>query len=62
MVSCDNHKQLRSSLTFDQNTKQLIFFSDEEEYEREVSYYDALIELKRDYPEEIKDMKIFTYF
>ena len=60
MVSCDNHKQLRSSLAFDQNTKQLIFFSDEEEYEREVSYYDALIELKRDYPEEIKDMKIFT--
>ena len=60
MVSCDNHKQLRSSLAFDQNTKQLIFFSDEEEYEREVSYYDALIELKRDYPDEIKDMKIFT--
>ena len=60
MVSCDNHKQLRSSLTFDQNTKQLIFFSDAEEYEREVSYYDALIELKRDYPDEIKDMKIFT--
>jgi hypothetical protein len=60
MVSCDNHKQLRSSLAFDQNTKQLIFFSDEEEYEREVSYYDALIELKKDYPDEIKDMKIFT--
>ena len=60
MVSCDNHKQLRSSLTFDQNTKQLIFFSDVEEYEREDSYYDALIELKRHYPEEIKDMKIFT--
>ena len=60
IVSCDNHKQLRSSLAFDQNTKQLIFFSDEEEYEREVSYYDALIELKRDYPEEIKDMKVFT--
>ena len=54
MVSCDNHKQLISSLAFDQNTKQLIFFSDEEEYEQEVSYYDAIIELKRDYPEEIK--------
>ena len=42
MVSCDNHKQIISSLTFDQNTKQLVFFSDAEEYEQEVSYYDAI--------------------
>ena len=38
MVSCDNQKQIISSLTIDQNTKQLIFFSDSEEYEQEVSY------------------------
>jgi hypothetical protein len=61
MVSCDNQKQIKSNFTFDQNTKQLVFFSDEEEYEREVSYYDAIIELKRVYPEEIKNMKIVTY-
>ncbi len=61
MVSCDSQRQIKSNLTFDQNTKQLVFFSDEEEYEREVSYYDAIIELKRDYPEEIKNMKIVTY-
>jgi|SRR6476660_4742596 len=60
MVSCDNQKQIISSLTIDQNTKQLIFFSDSEEYEQEVSFYDAIIELKRDYPEEIKNMKILT--
>jgi len=34
MVSCDNQKQIKSNLTFDQNTKQLVFFSDEEEYDR----------------------------
>ena len=60
MVSCDNQKQIISSLSIDQNTKQLIFFSDSEEYEQEVSFYDAIIELKRDYPEEIKNMKILT--
>ena len=60
MVSCDNQKQIISSLTIDQNTKQLIFFSNAEEYEQEVTYYDAIIELKKDYPEEIKNMKILT--
>jgi hypothetical protein len=60
MVSCDNQKQIISSLAIEQNTKQLIFFSDSEEYEQEVSYYDAIIELKRDYPEEIKNIKIFS--
>jgi hypothetical protein len=60
MVSCDNQKQIISSLSVDQNTKQLIFFSDSEEYEQEVSFYDAIIELKRDYPEEIKNMKTVT--
>ena len=62
MVSCDNQKQIISSLTIDQNTKQLIFFSDAEEYEQEVSYYDAIIELKRDYPEEIKRHENFHFF
>lgn len=60
IVSCDNQKQIVSSLTIDQNTKQLLFFSNAEEYEHEVSYYDAIIELKKDYPEEIKNMKIFN--
>ena len=60
MVSCDNNNQIISSLTFDPNTKQLVFFSDDDEYEQELSYYDAIIELKRDYPEEIKNMVTFT--
>ena len=60
MVSCDSNKQIISSLTFDPNTKQLVFFSNEDEYEQELSYYDAIIELKGDYPEEIKNMVTFT--
>jgi hypothetical protein len=60
MVSCDKKEQINLNLTFDQNKKQLVFFSDEDEYEQEVSYYDAIIELKRDFPEEVKNMKILT--
>ncbi len=60
MVSCDNNKQIISNLPFDPNSKQLVFFSDADKHEQEVSYYDAIIELKRDYPQEIKNMKIFT--
>ncbi|GLB60367.1 hypothetical protein NCCP133_24990 [Cytobacillus sp. NCCP-133] len=44
----------------DDSVKQIIFFSDHNQYEQEVSYYDAIIELKRSFPEEIKNMKIIT--
>ena len=56
IVSCDS---LKSSdvLPFDKNVKQLIFLSDESEYQYEAAYYDALIELKKTYPEAVKNMK-----
>jgi len=38
--------------------KQLIFFSNHMQYKQEASYYDAILELKKDFPEEIKNMKI----
>ncbi|MBU8877656.1 small peptidoglycan-associated lipoprotein [Bacillus sp. FJAT-29790] len=57
--SCVN-TETKEELIFDQNTKQIIFFTDGKDYEQEVSYYDAIIELKKDFPNEIKNMKIIT--
>src|SRR3954471_18652159 len=59
IMSCDKKESI-NLWSIDQNTKQIVFFSDKEDYEQEVSYYDAIIQLKREYPEEIKNMKIFS--
>lgn len=59
IMSCDRKESI-NSWSIDQNTKQVVFFSDEEDYEQEVSYYDAIIQLKREYPEEIKNMKTLS--
>lgn len=45
-----------TSLQIDTSIKQIIFFSNESEYQYEASYYDAIIELKKEFPEEIKNM------
>lgn len=47
-------------LDLEQDVMQIIFFSNESDYAGEASYYDALIELKKDYPAEIKNMLVFT--
>ncbi|HAQ08500.1 MAG TPA: small peptidoglycan-associated lipoprotein [Bacillus bacterium] len=38
--------------------KQVVFFSDEDDYNHEASYYDAIIELKKHYPNEMKNMMV----
>ncbi len=59
IISCDR-KEPQHSLSVNNNTKQIVFFSDDEALEQEVSYYDAIIELKKAYPEEMKNMKILS--
>lgn len=59
LISC-NRAEPQRTWSIDHNQKQIIFFSDKDEYEDEVSYYDAIIKLKKDYPEEIKNMKILS--
>ncbi|MBO8176357.1 small peptidoglycan-associated lipoprotein [Aeribacillus pallidus] len=39
---------------------QVFFFSNESDYKNEVSYYDALIELKKEYPEVFKNMVVIS--
>ncbi|RSD28301.1 small peptidoglycan-associated lipoprotein [Mesobacillus subterraneus] len=41
-----------------EDIKQVIFFSDEDDYNHEASYYDAIIELKKQYPNEFKNMVV----
>jgi hypothetical protein len=47
-------------LGLEYDVKQIIFFSDEANYNYEAPYYDAIIELKREYPEEFKNMMVLS--
>lgn len=38
--------------------KQVVFFSDDENYKQEASYYDAIIELKKEYPAAFDDIVV----
>ncbi|KAF0820185.1 MULTISPECIES: small peptidoglycan-associated lipoprotein [unclassified Cytobacillus] len=60
VTSSCNHKEVKEELRIDDSVKQLIFFTDKKQYEQEISYYDAIIELKKSYPDLIKDMKVIT--
>ncbi|WP_053366047.1 hypothetical protein [Bacillus sp. FJAT-27245] len=57
-ASCSQAEQ--ATLSVDKNTKQIIFFSNEKEYNREAAYYDALIELKKDFPNEMENLMVLS--
>lgn len=60
-TSCQNNKNV--SLDIDSNVKQIIFFSDESDLANlqvEAPYYDAIIELRQEFPEEFRNMKTLT--
>ncbi|MFD2443359.1 small peptidoglycan-associated lipoprotein [Bacillus sp. CGMCC 1.16607] len=58
-ASCSNHYSI-DSLSIKDNVKQLIFFSDETNVQQEAAYYDAIIELRRNFPHEVENMMVFT--
>ncbi|MFY4773687.1 hypothetical protein [Metabacillus sp. RGM 3146] len=39
--------------------KQIFFFSDEENIDKETKYYDALLDIKQKYPKEVRQMKVY---
>jgi hypothetical protein len=41
--------------------RQVIFFTDERNISKEVAYYDAIIELKNKYPEDLKHLEVVDY-
>lgn len=57
--SC-THQPQNNNMLVDNKSQQLLFFSDESNYEKENEYYDALIELKDQYPEEMSKLRVVT--
>lgn len=53
--ACQSNK-IDEDYGIDSDKKQIIFFSDETNYQLEAAYYDAIIELKQSFPEEVKNM------
>lgn len=58
-TSCSK-TEANSELDFGEQETQVIFFTDESRYQYEAPYYDAIIKLKKEYPEEFKNMLIFS--
>lgn len=59
IASCNNHYSI-DSLSIKKNVKQIIFFTDEKNVQQEAPYYEAIIELRRNFPDEIENMMVFT--
>lgn len=59
IASCNNHYSI-DSLSIKKNVNQIIFFTDEANVQQEAAYYDAIIELKRNFPDEVENMMVFT--
>jgi hypothetical protein len=57
--SCD-HDEVKESIPFDRDVRQVLFFSNESESNREDTYYDALIELKGQFPQEMDSMMVLS--
>jgi hypothetical protein len=47
-------------LELNKDIKQVVFFSDDENYKQEASYYDAIIELKKEYPAEFDKIVVIS--
>ncbi|MFT9600829.1 small peptidoglycan-associated lipoprotein [Mesobacillus sp.] len=47
-------------LELNKDIKQVVFFSDDENYKQEASYYDAIIELKKEYPAEFDKIIVIS--
>lgn len=58
-ASCNNTNQT-NELGLNKNIKQVIFFSDEKDYQHEASYYDAIIDLKKSHPDAIDNMLVIS--
>ncbi|GAA0325061.1 hypothetical protein GCM10008967_14620 [Bacillus carboniphilus] len=55
-TSCSNE---HNPIIDDQGTN-LVFFTDDGHYEKEISYYDAILELRKTYPTLVSKMKVVT--
>jgi hypothetical protein len=57
-ASCTNKYSI-DSLSIKDDVRQIIFFSDETKVQQEMAYYDALIELRKEFPKEVENLMVF---
>lgn len=61
LSSCDIHQASSNGLNDDVfKEKQLLFFSDDKNIDREAIYYDALLDLQKEFPEIVDNMKVIA--
>ncbi|WP_078547406.1 hypothetical protein [Litchfieldia alkalitelluris] len=58
LTSCNNGINESNTHFHTDDEKFIMFFSDEENIDKEGNYYDALLELKDEYPDDISKMRI----
>lgn len=61
LSSCNNilFSEGPSDFTINRD-KQIVFFSDDKNIDREAIYYDALLDIKEEFPEEFKNMRVIS--
>ncbi|MDF0725351.1 thioredoxin domain-containing protein [Cytobacillus sp. S13-E01] len=58
LSSCQMVNPSPSTILTNSTEKQLMFFSDENNLQKEGNYYDALLEIKKKYPNQVTQMKV----
>ena len=61
LSSCKNiiNSDVPTDFTLNRD-KQIVFFSDDKNIDREAIYYDALLVIKEDFPEEFENMRVIS--
>ncbi|WP_242035265.1 small peptidoglycan-associated lipoprotein [Mesobacillus harenae] len=59
-ASCNDSAGKAEPLIFEDDNMQIVFLSNESDNRHEAAYYDAIIELKKEFPAEINNMVVFT--
>ncbi|MDQ0162114.1 hypothetical protein [Bacillus alveayuensis] len=59
LSSCSPYSKNDKLKAIQFDDRQIVFFSDDRSIHEEAVYYDALLDLKHDFPREIQNMKVF---
>lgn len=57
LSSCQENKTI-THVQFPEHSKTLVFFTDESNIQDENTYYDAILDLKRSYPDEVANLMV----
>jgi hypothetical protein len=57
LSSCQENRTI-THIQFPDDARTLVFFSDESDIQNESTYYDAIIDLKRSFPDEVANLKV----